>query len=186
MKVRNAEPDQLTAMPNTESDAAGVEGPHSAASFPPTIIVVHPKERRSKCTVEPLRGTDGFVFWNYPKADLHQLEGYVRLGFSGPIIGPDDARRGLLVLDGTWKLVEPMERLFAEVPVRSLPPMLTAYPRTSKLYEDPNGGLATIEAIYAANKLMGRNTDSLLAQYRWADEFMALNRDRFSHVTGGQ
>lgn len=152
---------------------------HAMNDFPPTIIVVHPKERRSKCTVEPLKGRDDFVFWKFPNAGPQPLDGYVRLGFGGPIIGPDDATRGLLVLDGTWRLVLPMEQTYAHLPVRSLPEVQTAYPRTSKLFDDPSGGLATIEAIYAAYKLMGRDVQSLLDDYRWGNEFLALNAGRF-------
>ena len=111
---------------------------------PPTIIVVHPKERRSKCTVEPLRGREGFVFWKYPRVGEQSLEHYVRLGFGGPLLSRDDASRGLLVLDGTWRWADAMERDFADVPVRSLPEWKTAYPRVSKTLEYPAPGMATI------------------------------------------
>ena len=87
-----------------------------------------------------------------------------------------DADRGLLVLDGTWRWVEPMERLTASVPVRSLPPLVTAYPRSSKVKDDPEGGLATIEAIYAAYRLLGRDTTALLDHYHWGEQFVELNQ----------
>lgn len=150
---------------------------------PPTILVVHPRERRSKCSVEALRGRDGFVFWTFPSQGPESLEGYVRLGMGGPVIGPDDAGGGLLILDGTWRLASKMESDYAELPVRSLPELQTAYPRTSKLFEDPAGGLATIEALWAAYRLMGRPTDKLLDHYQWAERFVeangsCLDRDR--------
>jgi len=69
-----------------------------------------------------------------------------------------------------------MERLTASVPVRSLPPLVTAYPRSSKVSEDPEGGLATIEALYAAYRILGRDTSALLDHYRWGQEFIELNR----------
>lgn len=147
--------------------------------WPPTIIVVHPKERRSKCSVNPLRGRDRFVFWNYPNHGTESLSGYVRLGFGGPVISEADADSGLLILDGTWRWAEAMERDFAEVPVRSLPVIETAYPRVSKTYDDPLGGLATIEALFAAYHLLGRPTAGLLDDYHWADEFLERNRDLF-------
>ncbi|MEX2288508.1 MAG: hypothetical protein WD648_15530 [Planctomycetaceae bacterium] len=147
-------------------------------AFPPTIIVVHPRERRAKCTVNSLRGRDDFVFWKYPTRGSEPLEGYVRLGFGGPVLSDDDASAGLLVLDGTWRLAGSMEKSFADVPVRSLPELRTAYPRASKTSVDPVGGLATIEAVYAAYKLLGRDTGSLLDDYRWGDEFLALNQGR--------
>ena len=141
----------------------------------PTILVVHPREKRSKCTIEPLRGRPGFLFHEFPKPISNPLQDYVRLGLNGPPLGPEDAARGLLVLDGTWRLASKMETQFAAVPVRSLPPWQTAYPRTSKLFEDPVEGLATIEAIYLAYRQMGRDTQGLLQGYRWAAEFLASN-----------
>ena len=145
---------------------------------PPTILVVHPKERIRKCTVAALRGREGFVFWKYPNRGPESLAGYVRLGIGGPLLSEDDAESGLLVLDGTWRWAEKMEADFADLPVRSLPAWETAYPRSSKVFEDPAGGLATIEAIYAAYTQLGRETDSLLDHYLWAEEFLAKNRER--------
>lgn len=142
---------------------------------PPTLLVVHRKEKRSKCTVEPLRGQAGFEFVWYPLNHRPNVEGYVRLGMDGPLISSSDAGCGLLVLDATWRLAEKMEQDFAEVPVRSLPPFETAYPRVSKLSEDPTGGLATIEAVYAAYHLLGRTTQGLLDAYYWRAEFLERN-----------
>ena len=72
-----------------------------------------------------------------------------------------------------------MEPDFVELPVRGLPAgWTTAYPRVSKLTEDPAVGLATIEAIYAAYAALGRDTTGLLDQYRWRDDFLRLNATR--------
>ena len=144
--------------------------------FPPTIIVVHPKERRSKCSVEPLRGRDGFVFWKYPETGMESLEGYVRLGIGEQLLSESDGDRGLLVLDATWRLAARMEQQYEHLPVRSLPPLRTAYPRTSSIGADPTEGLATIEAIFAAYRSLGRATTGLLDDYYWADEFLAQNQ----------
>lgn len=145
-------------------------------SFRPTVIVVHPRERRAKCSVRPLKGRADFAFCNFPRMP-YDLTGYVRLGLGGPVLRHDDAGSGLLVLDGTWRHVEPMERLHASIPIRSLPPLQTAYPRSSKVREDPEGGLATIEAIYAAYRLLGRDVTGLLDRYYWASEFITQNKD---------
>jgi pre-rRNA-processing protein TSR3 len=67
---------------------------------------------------------------------------------------------------------------FADLPVYSLQAWETAYPRSSKLFEDPEAGLATIEAIYAAYVQTGRNPAGLLDNYRWGDEFLRRNADR--------
>ena len=155
------------------SDVACLRELHSP---PVTIVVFHPRERRAKCTVRPLRGRADLAFCNFPRMP-HDLTGYVRLGLGGPLLGDADADCGLLVLDGTWRHVDPMERAYRETPVRSLPPLVTAYPRTSKVRNDPDGGLATIEALYAAYRLLGRDTSGLLDHYHWADEFVARNRE---------
>ena len=141
---------------------------------PVTIIVVHPRERRAKCTVQPLRQQSGFQFYKHPRFPQN-LDGYIRLGLGGPVLSSEDQGAGLLVLDGTWRWVEPMERLVATLPVRSLPPLVTAYPRSSKVSENPDGGLATIEAIYAAYRLLGRETTGLLDHYRWGAAFVEQN-----------
>ena len=141
----------------------------------PTVIIVHPKERRKKCSVEPLRGRDDFEFVKFPQAVERSLDGFVRLGIGGPVLSEADKDCGLLVLDGSWKLAARMEPSYSHLPVRSLPPIETAYPRVSKVFNDPTGGLATIEAVYAALKLLGRDVTGLLDDYYWADEFRERN-----------
>ena len=148
------------------------------AEPPPTIIVVHPKEKRSKCSVEPLRGRDGFRFWKFPARGPEPLAGYVRIGLGGRQLTPADRDVGLLFLDGTWRLAERMEPEFAELPVCSLADWETAYPRTSKLFDDPSAGLATIEAVFAAYAQSGRPTAGLLDSYRWRNEFLTRNAGR--------
>lgn len=141
----------------------------------PTIIVVHPREKRSKCSVEPLRGREGFVFWTFPERGDESLSSYVRLGFGGIPLSETDQDHGLLVLDGTWRLAQRMENLYGEISIRSLPECSTAYPRVSKFEADPLGGLATIEALFVAHRILGRPTVGLLDQYHWADEFLRAN-----------
>jgi pre-rRNA-processing protein TSR3 len=144
-------------------------------SIPPTVIVVHPRERRSKCSVEPLRSRPKFIFTTFPNPVPVDLSQYVRLGIGGPVIGPQDADRGLLLLDGTWRWAAKMETAYQHMTVRSLPPIQTAYPRKSEVFEDPAEGLATIEALYAALRLLGRETQGLLDHYHWKRQFLELN-----------
>ena len=141
----------------------------------PTVLVIHPKERRSKCSVEPLRGREDFQFVKFPQLVETDLTNYVRLGMGGQILSEADVDQGLLVLDGTWRLAAKMEPDYQHLPIRSLPAIRTAYPRVSKISEDPTGGLATIEAVYAALKIMGRSVDGLLDEYYWKDDFLKIN-----------
>lgn len=141
---------------------------------------MHGKENPKKCTVEPLRGRVDFVYCDVAAIDRLDLAGYVRLGMTGgPRLGVHDAGRGLLILDGTWRHVARLEAKVAGVPVRTLPELSTAYPRASKVFADPAAGLATIEAIYAAYRILDRPTQGLLDQYRWAERFLELNRERW-------
>jgi pre-rRNA-processing protein TSR3 len=144
-------------------------------AWPPTICVVHRRENPSKCSIRSLRGRTGFLFSTYPDPLEYPLDGYVRLGFDGPLLSAADRDCGLLVLDATWRLSKRMETVYRDVPVRSLPVCQTAYPRVSKANDDPHGGLATIEAIYVAYRLLGRDTAGLLDDYYWAEAFMQKN-----------
>ena len=159
------------------SEESDSQRKQSAASpdFPTTIIVVHPKERRSKCSVEALRPRTDFRFYTHPEPVTLPTDGYVRLGMGGDVLSEADSNCGLFVLDATWKLAEKMEPAYQDIPVRTLPAIKTAYPRVSKIYPDPLGGLATVEAVYAALKIMQRPVDGILDDYHWAEEFLQLN-----------
>lgn len=150
------------------------------------FIVVHARENRRKCSVEPLRLMPRFRFVEFtrregdrielrPKLPASDLDRCVRLGFGAPPLSKADRDRPLLVLDATWRLVAAMERHFASTPVRSLPSFATAYPRASKTLVDPVAGLATVEAIYAAFAILGRSTEGILDDYRWREEFLSAN-----------
>jgi pre-rRNA-processing protein TSR3 len=56
-----------------------------------------------------------------------------------------------------------------------LPRLVSAYPRRSKIAQDPSEGLASVEALYAAICLLEGPRPELLANYRWRDEFLAAN-----------
>lgn len=103
------------------------------------------------------------------------MEGYVRLAAQGPELSSADAGRGLLLLDGSWRWAAAMTRDFQDVPPRSLRAFQTAYPRVSKQGTDPANGLASVEALYAAYRLLGRPTEGLLDHYRWAEDFLRAN-----------
>lgn len=49
----------------------------------------------------------------------------------------------------------------------------TAYPRVSKIADNPDGGLASVEALYLARRLLGDDDPTLLDAYYWRDEFLA-------------
>ena len=144
-------------------------------TYPPTVIVRHPRENPRKCSVLPLRGRPGLVFLTHPVRERPDLTGYVRLAAEGPELSPADAAAGVLLLDGSWRRAEAMIRDFEDVPPRSLHGWQTAYPRVSKLGTDPDNGLASVEALFIAHHILGRPTDGLLDHYRWAEDFLRAN-----------
>lgn len=146
-----------------------------STDFPITIIVRHTHENPKKCSILPLKGRPDLLFLNYPVRERPPLEGYVRLAADGPELSVEDTGYGLLLLDGSWRWAGAMTRDFADVPPRSLKGWKTAYPRSSKMGTDPDNGLASVEALYAAYHILGRPTAGLLEHYRWAEEFLRLN-----------
>jgi len=144
-------------------------------SYPPTIVVRHPKENPRKCSILPLRGREDLIFLGYPLKERPALEGYVRLAAEGPELSAADVDRGLLLLDGSWRWADAMIRDFADVPPRSLRGFRTAYPRVSKHGTDPDNGLASVEALFLAYHILGRPTAGLLEDYRWREDFLRLN-----------
>lgn len=144
-------------------------------TYPPTIVVRSPKENPRKCSILPLKGRADLVFLTHPARRRPDLSGYVRLAVVGEPLSQRDADRGLLVLDGSWNEADKMTKAYLDVPPRSLGGYATAYPRVSKLGRDPDGGLATVEALYLAYRIMGRPTAGILEHYRWGAEFLARN-----------
>ena len=72
-----------------------------------------------------------------------------------------------------------MRRAVEPVEARSIPPgWQTAYPRHSKIHTDPDAGLATVEALYAALCTLGHRDDTLLRFYPWRNAFLNLNRNQ--------
>jgi pre-rRNA-processing protein TSR3 len=144
-------------------------------AYPVTVIVRHPRENPRKCSILPLRGRADLLICTYPVQQPLDLSAYVRLAAEGPPLSADDASRGLLLLDGSWRWAGAMTRDFLNVPPRSLSGYRTAYPRVSKLGTDPDNGLASVEALFLAHHLLGRPTSGLLDHYRWGAEFLERN-----------
>lgn len=143
--------------------------------YPPTVIVRHTHENPRKCSVLPLRGRIDVVFLTHPVKERPPLDGYVRLAAEGPPLSANDAKKGILLLDGSWRWASSMTRDFLDVAPRSLHGWRTAYPRVSKLGTDPDNGLASIEALVVAYHLLDRPIAGLLDHYHWADEFLLVN-----------
>ncbi|MDR1496857.1 MAG: hypothetical protein LBS59_00365 [Puniceicoccales bacterium] len=138
-------------------------------------VIRHANERLSKCTLTPLHGREEITFLT-AKGDMRfDATGFILLAVGAPVLSEADAGRPLLVLDSTWHLLPKIMRRIDGNPIlRSLPlGVRTAYPRVSKVFPDPDGGLASVEALYLARKILGDDDVSLLDAYRWREAFLA-------------
>lgn len=138
----------------------------------PTIILRSRKERKDRCTIWPLRAHPAVRIVHYPCRELPSPENAILLHPEGAPLSAADAGRPLIILDGSWRHAASMATHYARVERRSLPGVSTAYPRSSKLGTDPDGGLASVEALYVAHMLTGRSTAGLLAYYRQGRDFL--------------
>ena len=117
--------------------------------------------------------------WMLSHGDKRKLEIAMLLAPDAPPISAADRGRPLVLLDANWRHAAKMRRAIEPVDARAVPPgWLTAYPRRSKIHVDPEAGLATVEALFAACCALGLREDALLRYYPWRDAFLALNRDR--------
>ncbi|MBK7878005.1 MAG: hypothetical protein IPJ77_20265 [Planctomycetes bacterium] len=140
------------------------------------LIVRDPRESTKKCSLTPLRGMEGVRFATYAHDRRVAAGRRLLLHTEGELISPRDAGLPLLLVDCCWRRVPTLLRTVdGEFVRRRLPPLATAYPRTSDLVPDPEQGLASIEALYAALALLGDPRPELLAHYRWREEFLRAN-----------
>lgn len=143
----------------------------------PVTVIRHPKERLSKCSLEPLYNRPEITFLKASPNLRFDCTNFILLSIDAPELSSSDANHPLLLLDSTWKLLPSLEAcLLGQALRRSLPINLrTAYPRTSKIAQDPLNGLASIEALYIAKYILGENDPSLLDAYHWKNEFLTAN-----------
>lgn len=141
---------------------------------PEVCVIHHIKERMGKCSLKSLRGREGFTFLKAKQNFQFDATGYIVLVLDAPVITLQDKNKPFLLLDCTWRyLPQLMNGLRGEPVYRTLPDTIkTAYPRVSKIGENPLRGLASIEALYCALSLMGHDDPSLLDEYHWKDEFL--------------
>lgn len=142
--------------------------------FPPTLILRHRKENLKKCSLSGLEKREDFRFYSYPlQEELPDLSSYIVLTLDAPPLTEADKNLGLFLIDATWRYAKVMaKRLSGPFETRSLPSHYrTAYPRVQTECEDPDRGLASIEALYLAYQILGRDTEGLLDRYYWKDAF---------------
>lgn len=140
------------------------------------LIVRDFRESAAKCSLTPLRGRPGYEFSTYRHDRRVDATGRILLHHEAPELSPADQGRDILLLDSSWRRLPKLVRTVDGEPVRrSLPRLVTAYPRESRYTPNPEAGLASIEALYAALAVMGDVRPELLEGYRWKDAFLAAN-----------
>ncbi len=140
------------------------------------VVVRHPRENPQKCSLRGLHNHPNFEFYKAIDGFSFDATGYLLLEMDAPAISEVDAHMPILLLDSTWALLPRVRgKVYGKPIARSLPPsILTAYPRKSKMFEDPSG-LATLEALYAALRATGIKDPEILRGYMFAKRFLDLN-----------
>jgi len=153
----------------------------------PTCIIRHQRENLKKCSLTGLEGRADLIFFRYPDCvqgggGLPDFSGnYVLLDIDGPPLSEEDSASGLVIVDATWRLAAKIVAnvtALKGVPRRSLPAGYeTAYPRRQNDCPDPRAGLASIEALFLAYHLLGRDVTGLLDRYYWKAAFLSRNTE---------
>lgn len=138
-----------------------------------TLILRHRRENLKKCSLRGLETHPLLEFFTYPEESLPPLPGLLLLKVGAPLLTEADQDRPLLLLDATWRLAPKMEKSLPPFEARSLPPIATAYPRKQTECPDPMAGLASVEALYLAHRILGKSVEGLLDGYHWKEAFLS-------------
>lgn len=144
-----------------------------------TFIVRHRKENLKKCSLRGLEARQDIKFFLYPNDPFSFIQGAVLLSLEGEELNEEDGARPLVLIDATWnyakKMHDKIESLGPWIK-RTLPGNLrTAYPRVQTGCVDPERGLASVEALYAAYKILKRPLNGILDNYYWKESFLLTN-----------
>lgn len=140
------------------------------------LILRDPRESTKKCSLTPIRGLPGIDLRGWKEGRTYPVGTRILLHPEGEVLSAADAGPGLLLIDCAWRRVPRMLRsVEGELVRRRLPRLTTAYPRKSRVFEDPGEGLASVEALFAALWILGERRMELLDGYRWREEFLRGN-----------
>lgn len=150
-------------------------------------VILDSGETPNKCTIAPLRHRADFrliqvkgnpVFGPLDSSILLHHQGQCLSTFSKSV----GEVKGIASVDCVWRRLDSLlQRIVAPLPVLARIPdgFVTAYPRISSQNTDPEGGLATIEAIFVAAALLGNWDATLLSEYYFGRKFIEMNSKRF-------
>ena len=139
-----------------------------------------PREARAKCSLTPIAGLPGVRIVEVHGRGRLDAGERILLAPDGEELSSEDRGRGLLLIDCAWRKVGSLRRRVDGVlHARRLPRLVTAYPRKSKTFQDPDEGLASVEALFAATLILGEPRFDFLRGYHWREEFLRMN---FPHL----
>jgi len=148
---------------------------------PSFIVIRHRKENRKKCSLRGLENRPDILFFDYPSSmdALPELDQYILLDIDGAPLSSND-RAPFVLLDGTWRYACVMKAQVSQLRLckrRKIPDTWrTAYPRKQSEWVDPEQGLASVEAMYAAASITKTPMEGILDHYYWKERFLELNR----------
>ncbi len=159
------------------------------AMAPPSLtfeVLVDRNENPRKCTVQPLDYRPDFNLRRFGRQEpFGRLQADVLLHLEGAPLNELETAgvQSIAVIDCHWKrcasilarIEVPLPR-FARIPDG----FATAYPRRNLDGKDPEGGLATIEALFIAAAFLGVWDESLLKEYHFGARFLDANRSAFA------
>ncbi|WP_372367915.1 hypothetical protein [Candidatus Uabimicrobium sp. HlEnr_7] len=142
-------------------------------------IIRHEKESKQKCTIYPLNYREDLRFINAGSLNNYDYDGYLLLHVDGEPLSLADKDFPLLLVDASWRWAD---KIFTNSKIaclqrRSISGFITAYPRKSKKYNDPESGLASVEALYISSLMRGKEDLSLLDHYYWKQQFLEENNN---------
>jgi pre-rRNA-processing protein TSR3 len=146
------------------------------------IIISHDKKIEKKCTLYPLRGREDFSFRTrkdpgkfsflavllFPGGEplSHELVDE----FKGQVAGK--SKLEIVLIDSRWKKTKGVLDLLPPIRKVSLEGYSTGAIRRNP---PPEGGLASVEALYLASQMFGKPDLSLLEQYHFKERFFKIN-----------
>ncbi|MFN0206433.1 MAG: ribosome biogenesis domain-containing protein [Planctomycetota bacterium] len=148
----------------------------------PVLIIRDARESPRKCTIAALRGLPNITIRGWQRDTPIDISGTTFLHPGGDALTLADADRPLLIVDSSWHhLAQIMNDLTGRHVKRSIPAgFVSAYPRKSRIYQDPQSGLASVEALYIALTILGGRRDDILEPYHFRNQFLELNANKFS------
>lgn len=157
-------------------------------------ILMDKRENPDKCTIHPVKNRNDFSVRYFKSNDpIAAFESEILLHVGGECLSEwkknNSTAKSLAVIDCNWKKVPAtLTRVAAPLPkfVKIPEGFVTAYPRRNKQGLDPDGGLATIEALFIAAAFLGAWDETLLEKYYFREAFLKLNEPKWNEYRLGR